>query len=111
MDDWRLAWRGRTTRAWWPLCARSASIPLPDLLSTYAGQAAELRPWLVGAEINRDGNLRLQYLAGLALNDARENSIYNEIGSYRRFPDNLFAGSSEAELAALFTAMATGQHR
>jgi len=84
---------------------------LPDLLSIYAGQAAELRPWLEGAQINRDGNLRLQYLAGLALNDSQENSIYNEIGTYRRFPSNLFAGSSEHELAALFAAMAAGQHR
>ena len=84
---------------------------LPDLLSAYAGQAAELRPWLRGAQINRDGNLRLQYLAGLALNDSQENSIYNEIGSYRRFPRNLFEGSSERELAALFTAMAAGEAR
>ena len=30
------------------------------LLSTYAGQASDLRSWLAGAEINRDGNLRLQ---------------------------------------------------
>jgi hypothetical protein len=53
----------------------------------------------------------LQYLAGLALNDSQENSIYNEIGSYRRFPSNLFVGSSERELAALFTAMAAGEAR
>ncbi len=39
-----------------------------DLLSTYAGQAADLAGWLVGAQINTDMNLRLQYLAGLALN-------------------------------------------
>ncbi|MEI9975200.1 MAG: fused MFS/spermidine synthase [Ignavibacteriota bacterium] len=38
-----------------------------DLLSTYAGQRGDLLPWLEGAEINRDGNLRLQYMAGLAL--------------------------------------------
>src|SRR5262249_29690227 len=39
-----------------------------SLLGTYAGRASELQPWLEGAPINRDGNLRLQYLAGLALN-------------------------------------------
>ena len=82
-----------------------------DLLSAYAGQAADLRPWLEGAEINRDGNLRLQYMAGLALNFSQENAIYGEIESYRRFPGNLFAGSSETELTALFAAMAAGQHR
>ena len=43
-----------------------------DLLSTYAGQASDLQPWLKGAEINRDGNLRLQFLAGMALNTAAE---------------------------------------
>jgi len=59
---------------------------LPDLLSVYAARQPSLRPWLEGAEINRDGNLRLQYLAGLALNNSQENAIYGEIGSYRRFP-------------------------
>jgi len=46
------------------------------LLSTYAGQASDLRSWLVDAGINRDGNLRLQYLAGLALNNSMEGAIY-----------------------------------
>jgi spermidine synthase len=73
-----------------------------SMLSTYAGQAADLRPWLAGAEINRDGNLRLQYLAGLALNYSLEGAIYTEILTYRRFPGNLFAGSDQTrkELAA-----------
>jgi len=83
---------------------------LPSLLAVYAGQAADLRTWLEGAEINRDGNLRLQYLAGLALNGSQENAIYGELMSFRRFPRDLFAGSSQAELAALFAAMGAGQH-
>src|SRR5947209_14103761 len=33
------------------------------LLGTYAGQASNLGPWLKDAQINRDQNLRLQYLA------------------------------------------------
>ena len=65
------------------------------LLSTYAGQEPDLRPWLEGAEINRDGNLRLQYMAGLALNVSREGSIYSEMLNYRRFPENLIAGSEQ----------------
>ena len=65
------------------------------LLSTYAGQEPDLRTWLEGAEINRDGNLRLQYMAGLALNVSREGSIYSEMLNYRRFPENLFAGSEQ----------------
>jgi len=35
-----------------------------------------LKSWLTGAEINLDGNLRLQYLAGLALNNSMEGAIY-----------------------------------
>src|SRR6185312_6381430 len=60
-----------------------------DLLATYAGQNRDLRPWLNGAEINRDFNLRLQYLAGLALNLTDENVIYQDMLRYRRFPANL----------------------
>jgi spermidine synthase len=66
-----------------------------QLLATYAGQEPDLRGWLAGAEINRDGNLRLQYMAGLALNVSREGAIYSAMLSYRRFPENLFAGSEE----------------
>jgi spermidine synthase len=64
-----------------------------ELLSTYAGQDADLKPWLQGAEINRDGNLRLQYMAGLAVNANAEQAIYNEMLRYRQFPLNLFGGS------------------
>ncbi len=66
-----------------------------DLLSTYAGQASDLQPWLQGAEINRDANLRLQYLAGLALNVSMEDQIFGEIIRYRRFPPEMFTGSPE----------------
>ncbi|MBI4885734.1 MAG: fused MFS/spermidine synthase [Acidobacteria bacterium] len=64
------------------------------LLATYAGQARDLRPWLADAEINRDRNLRLQYLAGLANNvyDAR---IYEDMLAYRRFPDEMLTGSPD----------------
>ena len=64
-----------------------------DLLSTYAGRASELAPWLQDAEINRDGNLRLQYLAGFGLNRYEQADIYREILSYRSFPGDLFVGS------------------
>jgi len=65
------------------------------LLANYAGQESELRPYLAGAEINRDGNLRLQYLAGLALNTSMEGAIYSDILNYRRFPRNLFTGAPD----------------
>lgn len=63
------------------------------LLATFAGQAADLRKWLEGAEINRDRNLRLQYLAGMWLNLDNEKVIYQTILAQRRFPEELFIGS------------------
>jgi spermidine synthase len=76
---------------------------LPALLGTYAGQKPDLAPWLEGAEINRDGNLRLQYLAGLALNTSMEGTIYNQILTYRQFPRNLFVGSEQRLQPILYT--------
>ncbi len=66
-----------------------------SLLSTYAGQASDLRPWLREAEINRDRNLRLQYLAGMGLNLSQAATIYADMLSYRRFPSELFVGTNE----------------
>ncbi|HEX7121795.1 MAG TPA: fused MFS/spermidine synthase, partial [Gemmatimonadaceae bacterium] len=50
-----------------------------ELLSTFAAQGPSLRPWLADAQVNRDRNLRLQYLAGLALNKYEQAQIYSEI--------------------------------
>jgi spermidine synthase len=69
-----------------------------DLLSTYAGRGPDLEPWLEGAQINTDRNLRLQYLAGMDLNANQGAPIYNEILSYRKFPEELFTGSPERRL-------------
>lgn len=66
-----------------------------DLLSIYSGQDSELRPWLADATINLDSNLRLQYMAGMALNNSREDLIYRAILDYRRFPSNIITGSPE----------------
>ena len=62
------------------------------MLSTYAGQARDLAPWLAGAQLNRDSNLRLQYLAGFGLNMYQSSSIYSQMLRYRKFPDDLFVG-------------------
>jgi spermidine synthase len=64
-----------------------------DLFTTYAGRARDLAPWLAGAQINRDRNLRLQYLAGLCSNWYHSEAIYQEMAAYRKYPDGLFAGS------------------
>jgi spermidine synthase len=80
-----------------------------DLLSTYAGQRQDLMPWLEGAEINRDGNLRLQYMAGLALNDSLEGPIYTQILGYRRYPENMLIVSDASRDAVMHAMKAAGQ--
>jgi spermidine synthase len=75
-----------------------------ELLSTYAAQTSDLREWMRTAEINRDRNLRLQYLAGLGLNTNAAGLIYDQMLSPAKFPDNLVTGSPESILGmrALF---------
>jgi spermidine synthase len=60
------------------------------LLSTYAGRGEDLRPWLQHADINRDRDLRLQYLAGLGLNKYDADVIYQSMIAFRRYPEDLF---------------------
>lgn len=70
------------------------------LMATYAGRAADLRPWLKHAQLNRDKDLRLQYLAGMGLNRYDQGYIFSELLTYRKFPGDLFAGS-DAEREAM----------
>jgi spermidine synthase len=79
-----------------------------DLFSTFAGKGPELLPWLADAQINRDRNLRLQYLAGLGLNKYEQGSIYAGMLNYRQFPEGLFTGSPE-RIEALRQAIAWRQ--
>ncbi len=67
-----------------------------DLLATYAGRGPDLRPWLEGAQVNRDHNLRLQYLAGLGLNRYEGEIIHESMLAYRTFPEGLFVGPEAA---------------
>jgi spermidine synthase len=71
-----------------------------DLVGTYAGSATDLQPWTKDAMINRDRNLRLQYLAGLSLNTYSADPIYINMTKTARYPENLFTGSEET-MAAL----------
>jgi spermidine synthase len=66
-----------------------------DLFATYAGRRSDLTEWLSGAAINRDRNLRMQYLAGIGLNLDDSVAIYAGMLAYRRFPENLFFGAQE----------------
>jgi len=64
-----------------------------DLLGTYSGQVRDLSGWLEGAAINRDRNLRLQYLAGMGLNLYQADIIFrNMVAGGVRFPEQLFTG-------------------
>ena len=67
-----------------------------ELFSTYAGQAPEMHDWTAGAAINRDLNLRLQYLAGMGSNNQNAPLIMQEITRYRKYPQDLFTGSLES---------------
>ena len=66
-----------------------------SLLRTYLGQASGLRSWLASAQINRDIDLRLQYLAGMGVNNYSAGTIATEMGRVRQFPPDLFSGSAE----------------
>jgi len=77
------------------------------LLSTYGGRAAELGPWLKDAELNRDDNLRLQFLAGFGMNVDQRAEIYRGMLALRHYPDDLFSGSA-AQLNTLRAAIVAG---
>ena len=66
-----------------------------DLVASYAGRPADLQPFLRDAAINHDGDLRLQYLAGIGLNANEGDRVYADILKYRRFPADVFVGSEK----------------
>lgn len=76
---------------------------LLDLFSSYAGGARDLAPWLAGAPLNTDGDLRLSYLAGWGINSNLADHLYREMLRYRRAPEGMFTGSPEL-VRALMTA-------
>jgi spermidine synthase len=71
-----------------------------DLFTTYAGRRSDLTQWLRNVPLNRDRNLRMQYLAGLGLNLDDAAGIYAGLLAYRRFPEDLFV-SSEGRVDSL----------
>ncbi|HEY3825737.1 MAG TPA: fused MFS/spermidine synthase [Bryobacteraceae bacterium] len=76
-----------------------------DLFATYAGQKSDLGMWTKGAQINRDADLRLSYLAGWGINSALEDVLYRQMLRYRQAPVPLFTGSA-GTLQQLYLAMA-----
>ena len=61
-----------------------------ELFATYAANKTDLTEWFKDAQINRDRNLRLQFLAGMGLNQYQSEAIYDDMARYRRFPEGLF---------------------
>jgi spermidine synthase len=75
-----------------------------QLLSTYTVQAEDLKGWLADAQVNRDRNLRLQYLAGMGLNVDLGGPIYDDILGHSRIPAPIFQGTPDS-LASLNNAL------
>jgi spermidine synthase len=67
-----------------------------DLFATYTGQRSDLGPWVASAEINRDRDLRLQYLGGWGINSNLADPIYREMLRRRRLEQHPFTGSEES---------------
>jgi spermidine synthase len=78
------------------------------LLATYGGRRADLEPWLVDAEVNRDDNLRLQFLAGLGMNVDQRAEIYRGMLGFKHYPSELFLGSAD-NVSELRAAIARGR--
>jgi spermidine synthase len=80
--------------------------PSIALLATYAGRAADLGDWMKNAQINTDRNMRLQYLAGMAVNKVLRKEILDGILKYYKFPEDAFIGSPQ-NIKTLKEALAT----
>jgi spermidine synthase len=54
---------------------------VPVMLSLFAAVTEDIEWWLADAQLNRDRNLRLEYLAGRALNAQLADEIYRNMTS------------------------------
>jgi spermidine synthase len=68
---------------------------MQDLFATYTGQKSDLGQWTKGADINRDANLRLSYLAGWGINSHLEDNLYRQMLKHRQSISSIFTGSPE----------------
>jgi spermidine synthase len=73
-----------------------------ELLATYAGTAPRMTRWTAGTDklINTDRNLRLQYIAGMYINNNDAALIFDNILANYSWPDEIFSGKPE-RIAAL----------
>jgi len=66
-----------------------------SLFGTFAAHGSQLANYLSDAQINRDRNLRLQYLAGMAVNHYQQTQLYSDLKSNGGWKDGLFTGDPE----------------
>jgi spermidine synthase len=82
-----------------------------DLLGTFAGRPSDLAPWLEGAQINRDRDLRLQYLAGWGSRRYDQAAIFDAmLAGGVAFPRDWFRGEP-TQLSTLERLIAERQGR
>jgi spermidine synthase len=80
-----------------------ADVNYPDAISlfgTFAADASQLSGYLQDAQINRDRNLRLQYLAGMSVNKYEQADLYAKLKAAGGWKEGLFKGD-ETTLAQL----------
>lgn len=65
------------------------------LLGTYVGQPSDMQGWLADAQINRDRNLRLQYLAGMGSNLYIQANIHRKMTVGKQYPEGMFVGNPD----------------
>lgn len=63
-----------------------------SLFGTFAAHTAQLTDYLKDAEVNRDRNLRLQYLSGMAVNTYQQAEVYADLLAAGKWKDDLFTG-------------------
>ncbi len=66
-----------------------------SLFGTVAAHGSQLANYLADAQINRDRNLRLQYLAGMAVNHYGQSQLYSDLKSNGGWKDGLFSGDPD----------------
>ncbi len=78
-----------------------------DLFGTFAGQRSDLGSWTAGAEINRDKDLRLQYLGGWGINSRLENVIYRRMLAFGK-PRTICSRGSPDRMMAVYSGDSRG---
>jgi spermidine synthase len=78
-----------------------------SLFGTFAAHSSQLTAYLADAQINRDRNLRLQYLAGMAVNRYDQSQLYFDLKGQGGWKDGLFTGDAAA-LAQLHETIGVG---